>query len=115
MAAAKRRTGSPTGRKKRATAKAAKPSRPLKGRPKKRAAARPLAQPCVDRPDAEDIVFGCAGGVIDVDTKLGVLFPNPTEREKFCRCVSEGSGVPRSRIPCGPGASIEDVIEAITC
>jgi len=72
-------------------------------------------QPCVDRPDAENIVFGCAGGEIDVDTELGALFPNPTAREKFCRCVSNKSGVPRSDIPCGSSTTIEDVIEAITC
>jgi hypothetical protein len=73
------------------------------------------AEPCVDRLAAEGIVFGCAGGEIDVDTKLGVLFPNPTERERFCRCVAAVSGVPRQRIPCGAGNSLEDVIEAITC
>jgi hypothetical protein len=94
-----------------------KPAR-KKPRPRRALKARvtaAAAEPCVDRPEAEDTVFGCAGGDIDVETKLGDLFPNPTEREKFCRCVANRSGVPRRAIPCSSGTTIEAVIEAITC
>ena len=87
----------------------------LRGAAPKAALEAAPQEPCVDRPQAEDIVFDCAGGVIDVETQLGDMFPNPTEREKFCRCVSNKSGVPRDKIPCSGGNTIEDVIEAITC
>ena len=74
-----------------------------------------VTRECVDLPDAENIVFNCAGGPIDIDTKLGDLFPLPDRREQFCQCVADNAEVPRPRIPCGAGTRLRDVIQAIAC
>jgi hypothetical protein len=70
---------------------------------------------CLELPDAEAVVMGCAGGDYDIDTPLGDLFPSPTRREQFCQCVADDAGVRRPRIPCGGSTTLGAVISAIAC
>ena len=72
---------------------------------------------CMSRSDAEDVVFGCVGKDVKVDTKLGDLFPNPEIRRNFCGCVVKAAKAKEVDVdvPCNPSTTIEDVIEALTC
>ena len=74
---------------------------------------------CLDRETAENLVFSCTGfGAVDVDSKLGDLFPSPVVRRGFCGCVlvkGRASGVNLPTVPCDPTNTVEDVIEVLTC
>jgi hypothetical protein len=82
---------------------------------KKKAAAKSV--PCVDADTAQSVVDGCirnqTGGSYPPDTKLGDLCPTATTLGKFCRCVSENSGV--SDFPCGADNTLQDVVVGLTC
>ena len=89
-------------------------ARAPKPRPKI-SAATAEAVPCVPATQAGPLVMRCAGQQFNVQTTLGVAFPDPQRREQFCRCVAQASGVPRQQVPCGAGNTFLDVIVAISC
>ena len=72
---------------------------------------------CISRPDAETIVFACAGKLINVDTKLEDAFPNHTIRRNFCGCVVREAKKKSVEVdvPCAPDTTIEAVIVSLTC
>lgn len=70
---------------------------------------------CVPPLEAGPLVMGCSPQPFNVETRLGVAFPSAERRERFCRCVSERSGLPRDNIPCGQNNTFRDVIMAISC
>jgi hypothetical protein len=74
---------------------------------------------CLDRATSENLVFSCTGfGQVDVDTKLGDLFPAPVVRRGFCGCVlvkAKAAGVDVDSVPCNADSTIEDVIESLSC
>src|SRR5450631_4293737 len=81
---------------------------PVPKPPTKKAVAKSV--PCVDADTAQRVVDGCVlkltGGSYPPDTKLGDLFPTATTLGKFCRCVSDNSGVSDS--PCGADNTLMD-------
>jgi len=68
-------------------------------------------------PDAETIVFGCAGNVLSSDAKLGDAFPNPEIRRNFCGCVVKEAKKKDVEVdvPCDPNTTIQDVINSLAC
>lgn len=112
----KRKIGEPRsrGRKQAGESTAATKARGVAAKPRARIATRPLGD-CLELPDAEAVVMGCAGGDYDIDTRLGDLFPSPMRREQFCQCVADDAGVPRPLIPGGGSTTLGAVISAIAC
>lgn len=76
---------------------------------------------CLDQEVATNLVFSCTGvGPVNVATKLGQLFPGPTQRRGFCGCVFNkariaGSGIGAGAIPCEASTKVSDVIDSISC
>jgi hypothetical protein len=74
-------------------------------------------KPCLPLPEAVTLVRSCSKAPDDLplSTQLGQLFPSATARNSFCQCVANGVPVSRSRIPCGAGNTLQDVVDAIAC
>lgn len=74
-------------------------------------------KPCLQLPDAINLVYSCAKVSDDVplSTQLGQLFPSPTARNAFCQCVADGVPIDRSQVPCGPTNTLQDVVDTIAC
>ena len=76
---------------------------------------------CLDQEVATSLVFSCTGvGPVNTATKLGQLFPGPTQRRGFCGCVFNkariaGSGIGAGAIPCDASTKLSDVIDSISC
>jgi hypothetical protein len=77
----------------------------------------PISNNCLPQDDAIDLVCGCGKPETDgvpLSSKLGQLFTD-SRREQFCQCVANGVPISRSKIPCSPTNTLQDVVDAISC
>ena len=76
-----------------------------------------LKKGCLPFPEAQDLVFRCGSPEADgvpSSTTLGSLFSGQ-RLGSFCQCVASGVPVSASKVPCGAGKTLQDVIDAIAC
>jgi len=76
---------------------------------------------CIDEGEATAIVLQCAGvSGLDLNTKLGDVFPDDVSRKGFCGCVFDAAyaqdpKITSGQIPCSPDTTFAQVIDSISC